>query len=230
MSMAWVAAGVAVAGSLASSQSAAKSQMGAASDSAKSMNISLEKQYLHSIVRNSYKAGLLNTQLGLQKKKAAQEGYQQTVEANALLGLAQASAAATGSIGGSVDAVQGDISMKLGEAQAVSADNYEQMLDNYNAELQGLKINATAEVISQDPAKVSYNGPSTGSMFASALAAGFSTYMSLAKSPGLRAGNTAAGSKFSLKSLMPGNAAGGMSLPGAGMSMMPGAYPFRFGG
>lgn len=179
MSMAWSAASMAVsvAGSMAASSSAANSQMKSASNSARDYNMSLEKQYLHSIVRNSYKTGLLNVQLGLQKKTAAQEGYTQTVQARAAMGEASAQAAATGSVGASVDAVQNDIDMKLGEAQAVSADNYEQLLDNYNAELQMGKINATSEVLSSDPAKVSYEGPSIGQMFGGALLQGAASFV-----------------------------------------------------
>ena len=172
MSMAWSAVAVSVAGSMYASSSAASGQMKSASSSAKEYNISLEKQYLHSIVRNSYQSGLLNVQLGLQKKKAAQEGFDQTVLAKAALGQAVASSAATGTVGASVDAVQNDIEMKLGEARAVSADNYEQMLDNYNSELMLNKINATSETIAQNPAKVNYSGPSMGSMLGSALLSG----------------------------------------------------------
>ena len=179
MSMAWSAAAMAVsvAGSMAASSSAANSQMKSASNNSRDYNMSLEKQYLHSIVRNSYKTGLLNVQLGLQKKKAAQEGYDQTVQARAAMGNASAQAAATGSVGASVDAVQNDIDMKLGEAQAVSADNYEQLLDNYNAELAMGKINATSEVLSSDPMKVSYEGPSTGQMFGGALLQGAASFI-----------------------------------------------------
>ena len=177
MSMAWSAAAISVAGSMYASSSASKSQMKSASGNAKDYNVSLEKQYLHSIVRNSYQTGLLNVQLGLQKKKAAQEGFNQTAQAKAVLGQAVASSAATGTIGASVDAVQNDISMKLGEAQAVGADNYEQMLDNYNAELGLNKINATAETLSQNPMKVNYEGPSMSSMLGSALLSGMAQGM-----------------------------------------------------
>jgi len=174
MSM-WFSAAAVVVGaatSAYSSNQASKSAMSSASKQSAEYNLSLEKQYLHSIVRNSYSTGLLNVQLGLQKKKAAQEGFDITAQAAAAKGQAQAAASASGSVGASVDAIQNDIDMKLGEAQAVNADNYEQMLDNYNSELMLNKINATSEVLSQNPSKVTYEGQSFGSAFGIALLSG----------------------------------------------------------
>ena len=214
MSMAWSAAAVAVAGSLYSSSSAASGQMKSASNSAKEYNISLEKQYLHSIVRNSYQSGLLNVQLGLQKKKAAQEGFDQTVQAKAALGQAVASSAATGTVGASVDAVQNDIEMKLGEAQAVSADNYEQMLDNYNSELMLNKINATSETIAQNPAKVNYSGPSMGSMLGSALLSGMAQGFGVMAKDNMKLGLGAkVGSTSGTIGGLGGGMRGGLSVP-----------------
>ena len=214
MSMAWSAVAVSVAGSLYSSSSAASGQMKSASNSAKEYNISLEKQYLHSIVRNSYQSGLLNVQLGLQKKKAAQEGFDQTVQAKAVLGQAVASSAATGTVGASVDAVQNDIEMKLGEAQAVSADNYEQMLDNYNSELMLNKINATSETIAQNPAKVNYSGPSLGSMLGSALLSGMAQGFGVMAKDNMKLGLGAkVGSTSGTIGGLGGGMRGGLSVP-----------------
>ena len=214
MSMAWSAVAVSVAGSMYASSSAASGQMKSASSSAKEYNISLEKQYLHSIVRNSYQSGLLNVQLGLQKKKAAQEGFDQTVQAKAVLGQAVASSAATGTVGASVDAVQNDIEMKLGEAQAVSADNYEQMLDNYNSELMLNKINATSETIAQNPAKVNYSGPSMGSMLGSALLSGMAQGFGVMAKDNMKLGLGAkVGSTSGTIGGLGGGMRGGLSVP-----------------
>jgi hypothetical protein len=127
------------------------------------------------MVRNSYKTGMMNIQLGLAKKKAVQEGHDTSVQANQVLGAVSANAAAAGTVGASVDAVASDVRMRWGEAEAQQRENVQQDLTNFNNELEALSISMEEGV--QRERRYEYNGPSQGAILGNALLAGASTYM-----------------------------------------------------
>lgn len=170
------AAAVAVAGSLYSSNQAGKSAAKQGSAASKAENEAVIRSNTQSVIRNSYKAGMMNLQLGLQKKQAVQQGFDQTVQGQAMLGAATVNQAAAGTVGASTDAVLNDIDMKLGEAKAQGRENYEADLTNFNNELEALSVSAEGEV--QHARKYEYMGPSSGAMWTGALLAGASAYMS----------------------------------------------------
>ena len=170
------AAAVAVAGSLYSSSQAGKSAAKQGSAASKAENEAVIRSNTQSVIRNSYKAGMMNLQLGLQKKQAVQQGFDQTVQGQAMLGAATVNQAAAGTVGASTDAVLNDIDMKLGEAKAQGRENYEADLTNFNNELEALSVSAEGEV--QHARKYEYMGPSSGAMWTGALLAGASAYMS----------------------------------------------------
>lgn len=190
MSM-WVSGGLAVASmavSVAGQNAGAKASGAASTRSINAQNAAsvaeneaVVKANTNNIIRSHYKAGMMNMQLGLRKKQLIQEGHSATVQAQQVLGAANANAAAAGNVGSSVDAVIGDINMKLGEAQATGRENYNNELTNFNNELEALAYNSEGAI----QAGRAYNnfgapsGPSSGQMWGTALMAGAQTFMSL---------------------------------------------------
>lgn len=210
--MTWFAAAavtVSTVGSYASGVSSSNSAIKGANSSAAQQNEALRKQYLHSIVRNSYATGAMNVALGQDKKRMRQQGFDKTVQAAAVKGAAESQIAATGTVGASADAVMNDIDMKLGEAQAVDKESYEQLLTNYNNDLASMNMNAQGELLGTNPVKVTDTTPSTGMMLGSALMAGLSTYMG-AKSMSL--GSSASGGSSGSGISLGGTTAGQLSL------------------
>ena len=169
------AAAVAVAGSLYSSSQAGKSSARQGSAASKAENEAVVRSNTQSMVRNSYKAGMMNMQLGLAKKQAIQEGHDSSVNAHAAMGQVLTNQAATGTVGSSADVVANDINMKWGEARAMQRENYEADLTNFNNELEALSVSAEGEV--QRARKYEYMGPSGGEMLVGAALAGATSYM-----------------------------------------------------
>ena len=86
-------------------------------------------------IRTGYKVGLLNLQTARLKELAAKEGWDVSKKASDALGAADASAAASGTVGSSVDAVSLDIRKKSAEAQIAIDQNWENSLENQNFKL-----------------------------------------------------------------------------------------------
>lgn len=168
--MVWAAVGVAAVGVVASiyqGNQSAKSAAGQASALSNAENNAIAKQNMSQMVRNSYRTGLLNMQLGLQKKQAVQQGFDTSVQFQNLRGTAVSNAEAAGAIGGSADAVLNDLEMQYGNAKIVQEENFASMLDNYNNELDGMRMNALNQVV--DAKKYEYHGPSQGQIVGGAL-------------------------------------------------------------
>lgn len=83
-------------------------------------------------IRTGYKVGLLNLQTARLKEQAATEGWDVSRKAADALGNAEASAAASGNVGASVDAVSLDILKKSAEAQIAVDVNWADTLENQN--------------------------------------------------------------------------------------------------
>ena len=170
MTMAWVAVGTAVVGAAASMYSGSQASSSAAKQASavsNAENDAIAKQNMSQIVRNSYRTGLLNMQLGLQKKQAVQQGFDTTVQFRAMEGAADANVAASGAIGSSADAVLKDLDMQYNNAKVVQEDNFASMLDSYNQELEGMRMNAMNQVV--DAKKFEFHGPSSGQIVGGAL-------------------------------------------------------------
>lgn len=99
------------------------------------------KQNLMTQVRQNYRMGLMNVQQGLNRREATAQGFNTSQQAQAFLGAVSANAAAAQVIGASADAVKNDITMKAGEAQVQHFQNYNQQLQNFNAEVEAMKLN-----------------------------------------------------------------------------------------
>ena len=170
MTMAWVAVGTAVVGAAASMYSgnqAAKNSAAQASAMSNAENNAIAKQNMSQMVRNSYRTGLLNMQLGLQKKQAVQQGFDTSVQFQNVKGQAVANTEAASAIGGSADAVMADLEMQYANAKVVQQENFASMLDNYNNELEGMRMNALNQVV--DAKQYEYHGPSSGQIVGGAL-------------------------------------------------------------
>lgn len=168
--MTWVAVGVAAVGVVSSvyagSQSA-KNSAAQASAMSNAENNAIAKQNMSQMVRNSYRTGILNMQLGLQKKQAVQQGFDTSVQFRNVMGQVENNAAASGAIGSSADAVVHDVEMQYENAKIVQQENFATVIDNYNNELEGMRMNALNQVV--DAKKYEYHGPSQGQIVGGAL-------------------------------------------------------------
>lgn len=99
------------------------------------------EQNLMTQVRQNYRMGLMNVQKGMAARDATAQGYNTTQQAQAFMGLASANQAAAQVQGASADAVKNDIAMKAGQAQADHEQNYRNYLQNFNSEVEALRLN-----------------------------------------------------------------------------------------
>lgn len=169
--MVWAATGVAVAGmavSIYSGNQAAKGQAAQASALSNAENNAIAKQNMSQMVRNSYRTGMLNMQLGLQKKQAVQQGFDTSVQFQNIKGTAVSNKEAAGAIGASAEAVVTDLEMQYENSKMVQQENFASILDNYNNELDAMRMNALNQVV--DAKKYEYHGPSSGQIIGGALA------------------------------------------------------------
>lgn len=170
MSM-WVAGGMAVASAavnIYAGNQAAKGQAAQASALSNAENNAIAKQNMSQMVRNSYRTGMLNMQLGLQKKQAVQQGFDTSVQFQNIRGSAVSNKEAAGAIGASADAVVTDLEMQYENSKMVQQENFASILDNYNNELDAMRMNALNQVV--DAKKYEYHGPSSGQIVGGALA------------------------------------------------------------
>lgn len=170
MTMAWVAVGTAVVGASASIYSgnqAARGQAAQASAISNAENEAIAKQNMSQMVRNSYRTGMLNMQLGLQKKQAVQQGFDTSVQFQNIRGAAVSNKEAAGAIGASADAVITDLEMQYENSKMVQQENFASIIDNYNNELDAMRMNALNQVV--DAKKYEYHGPSSGQIVGGAL-------------------------------------------------------------
>lgn len=170
MTMTWVAVGttaVNVSASMYMGNQAAKGQAAQASAMSNAENAAIAKQNMSQMVRNSYRTGMLNMQLGLQKKQAVQQGFDTSVQFRNVMGQAVSNKEAAGAIGASADAVVTDLEMQYENSKMVQQENFTSILDNYNNELDAMRMNALNNVV--EARKYEYNGPSSGQIVGGAL-------------------------------------------------------------
>lgn len=89
-------------------------------------------------IRTGYRVGLLNMQQGQIRKQFVQQGFDRKAAAQQLLSADSANAAASGTIGASVDAVHNEITQKLGEAEAQASEAWDLQLTNFNTQLKAI--------------------------------------------------------------------------------------------
>jgi len=164
------AAAMTVVSSVASGNSAAK---GANSQSVEG-NEAIIKANVANTIRTGYRIGLANMQRGLGKKQAVQQGFDITKAGAGALGEATANAAATGSVGASVDAVASDIKMKIGEAQAANQEQADIDLANFQTQIEGITFEGDNSI----QESITSKAQSSGEIWGGALLAGASSFAS----------------------------------------------------
>lgn len=132
--MSWFMAGSAAVTALSAAKSGAEAGQ-AASRVSIAQNEAIIKTNIANTIRTGYRVGLLNMQQGLLKRQAQQRNADTISQAKQVLGAVSANAAASGTVGASVDAVVNDVNMKLGEAQAQQAESWEISVTNFNTKL-----------------------------------------------------------------------------------------------
>lgn len=134
------------------------------------INKAIAETNLQNTIRTGYKAGILNIQRGQARQAATQSAFDITKVSKQVLGANAVNAAASGTVGASVDAVANDIRKKMDEASIAVDENLSLTEQNYNTQLNDL-ITAGQDSL-QHAAKIGYapRGPSTGAQVLGALA------------------------------------------------------------
>lgn len=88
------------------------------------------------LVRTGYKVGIQNLQVARLKQQAAEQGYDLSAQGVAAMGQNVANAAASGTVGASVDATVSDIQKKQDEAQIGQDQQFSDMLENAHLALE----------------------------------------------------------------------------------------------
>lgn len=162
--------------SLYAANSASKSAAKQAGSQSRAEGEAIAKDRLNATVRNSYSAALSQMQLGLQKRQLSTQAANINAAGLAAKGDANLVAAATGSIGASTGAVAADIDQKMQTALDQTTDEFENVVDNYNRELNMMVVNIDQSA--PTVRKYEYTGPSGGEMFGQAVAQGLSQFAS----------------------------------------------------
>lgn len=108
--------------------------------------------------RNAYMTGLMNMQLGLTRRQLAKQGADVRSAGLQAKGMLEANAAASGTIGASVEAARSDIQSKVDEAGQTVQDQWEMTLTNYNNDLESNRISMQNSIV--NPRTSSYRGAS----------------------------------------------------------------------
>lgn len=109
-------------------------------DQSSAENRALSDVNLQNTIRTGYKVGLLNVQRAQAKKAAMQAGVNLSRNALKAMGSAQANAAASGTIGSSVDAITQDIQMRVDEAGAQMGADYAAQEENFDTQLHDILL------------------------------------------------------------------------------------------
>jgi len=136
----------------------------------------IHAERMNTTIRNSYNAAFGQMQLGLKRKQAAEQGAgigAATLAAKSDVALANA---ATGSMGASTNAVLSDIDQKSQAAYDANAANFENTMEQYNADLDLMVMNTSQSEPNVRP--VVYNGPSDGAILGMAVAQGAVSFAS----------------------------------------------------
>lgn len=134
------------------------------------------KERMNATIRNAYNTGLSQLQLGLEKRKLSQQGADISAATLAAQGDASTAAAASGSIGASVDAVASDIAQKSQQALDMTQEQFEMSLTNYNNDLDMMALNI--EQSAPNVRKNEYIGPNNGQILMQSVMAGASHFAS----------------------------------------------------
>lgn len=198
--MSWVAVGVGAALSFAQASKAANGSNQASdqayTDSLKAtdaQNDAILQANTANVIRTGYRVGLQNLQKSREVLDASQQGYDLSAKGIAALGANQVTAAASGTVGSSVDAVQQDIAKKITETQYGYDETFETDMENANIGIQQTVMAGQDALLSSKSPNLTLPNQ-TNSVEAGLLAAGSSvasryasSSLNLGKAPSAKA-------------------------------------------
>jgi hypothetical protein len=140
----------------------------------------------------SFRVGMLNVQKAQEVRALEQRKFDASAGEQAALGSAAVNAAASGTVGASVDAVQSDIQMAFDKVRSQITDENEMNALNFNTSLYDLITNGQNQTIKVGEFRNAPKGPSQWEMAGQAAIAVGGQYASAKMDLGLgtRAGTT----------------------------------------
>lgn len=134
----------------------------------------ITKERLNYTIRNSYATAQGQYNLAQQKRALNQQSADISQARLQALGDAELSAASTGSMGASINAMAADIEQKAQAAQDVTAQSYQDAQEAYNYELQMMVLNTQA---TNNATVTKYEGgQSSSSLMGMSLLSGLTTF------------------------------------------------------
>ena len=131
-------------------------QNNAAAAASKGETKAIREANLKNFQNTAFNVGLLNVQKGQQKKELAQRKADLGASELSALGTAAVNAAASGTVGASVDAVQTDIQMAYDRQLGLINEENELNAQNFNTQLHDLITNGQNRL--QTPSKLNVPG------------------------------------------------------------------------
>lgn len=97
-------------------------------------------------IREAYRSGLAKVGLAQQKRAVALNTHKAREAGLSAASEAEANAAATGAIGASAEAVAADVAQRVGEFEADNATNMENVILNYNMQVESTALETASNV------------------------------------------------------------------------------------
>lgn len=146
-------------------------------------NKAIAEANITNTIRTGYRVSILNVQRGQARKQAVEAGYDLSARGIDAVSTNAANAAASGTIGSSVDAVAGNIRKKVEDAQLDLDENFDVMEMNFDQQLHDTVQQGIDSL--QSPINPDTSGPAYGSQTRAALMAGLASGASLATQYGV---------------------------------------------
>jgi len=153
------------------------------------------------MIRTGYRIGLQNLQKSRAVLQASQQGFDLSAKGIEALGANQAQAAASGTVGSSVDAVTQDIQKKVAETQIGYDQSFEQLMENANIGIEQTVMAGRDALLSS--VKPNHIAPYMQNPTQAGIAAGLGTLANMYASGNMSLGNAPAAdtSSFSMATL-----------------------------
>lgn len=174
--MSWALAATAMAGgaSYFGAMSSKSTAIRNANSASKAEGEAIARERLNTTVRNAYSTALAQMNLAAQKQQYSQNLGDISAAERGTLANVDTVAAASGSVGGSVDAVASDIRQRAGAARASTQNAWEAAVTNYNNTLDMMVVNTDQSAPQVRP--VEYHGPSDLQILGTSLLAGAASF------------------------------------------------------
>jgi len=184
-----------------------------------STNEAIQTANLTNTIRTGYKVGLINLQRANTKKQAIQAGYDVSVKGADALAATQNNAAASGTVGSSVDAAADNVKKKVDDSQIGIDQSFMQEMLNANLQIEQT-VNQGIDSL-QSARKVNQTMPTTANAFTSALIGGASTAFSMYAASSMSTGaasSTAASSTGTYSGVTATSGSYGLQAPSSALS------------